>query len=104
MAGPDPGQSMGTVHGGSVFQRDTNPFQRETNPFQHDTGAGADGQDTGSPDDDHTSASSEADDPPLFSAPGHSDTSDGGHEAQYRSSAGEHTDQPDWHDHTDSTG
>lgn len=65
------------------------------------------GRGTGTGSDDgggHTAASSEADDPPLFAAPDHEDASGGGHEAQFRSSAGEHTDQQDWHDHTDTTG
>lgn len=91
VAGPDPGRD--TTLDGSVFQR-------ETHPFQHDTGTGTGSDDGGG----QTAASSEADDPPMFSAADDEDASGGGHEAHYRSGAEEHTDQQDWHDHTDTTG
>lgn len=81
VAGPDPGRD----HDGSVFQR------QDADPFQRDTGSGDGG------------GSSPGDDPPVFSAPGHADAAGGGHEARW-SGAEEHTDQPDWHDHTDPTG
>ncbi|MBC3190995.1 hypothetical protein H7X46_07965 [Pseudonocardia sp. C8] len=90
-AGPDPGRGAGTAQDGSVFQRETN---------QHDTSTGTASDDGGG----QTAASSEANDASLFSAADFEDTSVGGHEAQFRSSSGEPTDQQDWPEHTDPTG